>query len=394
MSEEDWKAACGGGMVVRMGEMVVAFLVLILAPFCMGLLPAMAMPGESRGGEGEQRGEGKGKRRPNVYICPMAVYLAGLLLALAVFQIFAVPVILLKVWGFPLIVKGYSLLLLLGSAAGLAAGTPILRGYAERAGRLFFDKRRLSMETCLYWALAAGLVLFQIYMAYTRAFFDGDDAYYVVQSVIAQQSDVLYRVLPYTGLSTSLDIRHALAPLPLWEAYVAEVTGIHPAIIAHSVLPLVLIPATYLLYFQIGAKLFRADGRKTALFLILVSLLQIFGNTSIYTNATFFLMRTWQGKSLLCNLVLLSEVWILLNLWEREKNGKDKESQAGWWLVLCASHTTAALCTTMGAFLVGLLVAVTGLVWAVRERRPALLLPLAACCIPCIVYLVLFVGLG
>ena len=381
-------------MVFNMGEMVIAFLVLIFAPFCIGLLPAMAMPGEGSRGEKGQGEEREGKRRPSVHICPTAVYLSGLLLSLAAFQIFAVPVILLKVWGFPLIVKGYSLFLFLGSAAGLAAGYSILLGYIERAKRLFSDKRRPSVETCLYWALAVGLVLFQIYMAYTRAFFDGDDAYYVVQSVIAQQSDVLYRVLPYTGLSTSLDIRHALAPLPLWEAYIAEVTGIHPAIIAHSVLPLVLIPATYLLYFRIGAKLFRADGRKTALFLILISLLQIFGNTSIYTNATFFLMRTWQGKSLLCNLVLLSEVWILLNLGEGQKNGKGKESQAGWWLVLCASHTTAALCTTMGAFLVGLLVAVTGLVWAVREKRPALLIPLAACCIPCIVYLLLFVVLG
>lgn len=383
-----------GQMGVRMKEMLIAFLVLILAPFCMGLLPAMAMPGEGSRGEEKAR-EGKaGKRRTPVYICPFAVYLAGLLLALAVFQIYAVPVILLKVWGFPLIVKGYTLFLILGSAAGLAVGYPVLRGFAERAKRILSDKRRPCAKNCLYWIVAAGLVLFQIYMAYTRAFFDGDDAYYVAQSVIAQQSDVLYRMLPYTGLSTSLDIRHALAPLPIWEAYVARMTGIHPAIIAHSVLPLVLIPATYLLYFRIGAKLFRGDGKKTALFLILVSLLQIFGNTSIYTNATFFLMRTWQGKSLLCNLVLLSEVWILLNLWEERQDGGGKGGQAGWWLVLCAGHTTAALCTTMGAFLAGLLVAVTGLVWAVRERRPALLFPLAACCIPCMVYLVLFAALG
>ncbi len=33
-------------------------------------------------------------------------------------------------------------------------------------------------------------------MAYTDEFFDGDDAYYVAQSVIAEQTDVLYRILP------------------------------------------------------------------------------------------------------------------------------------------------------------------------------------------------------
>ena len=130
------------------------------------------------------------------------------------------------------------------------------------------------------------------------AFFDGDDAYYVAQSVITDETNVLYRILPYTGLTTTLDVRHALASLPVWEAYLARVTGIHAAIIAHSVLPLLLIPLTYIVYFRIGQRLFRGQGRKTAAFLIVVGILQIFGNTSIYTNATFFLMRTWQGKSL------------------------------------------------------------------------------------------------
>lgn len=236
--------------------------------------------------------------------------------------------------------------------------------------------------------LAVGLILFQMYMAYTHEFFDGDDAYYVAQSVIAEQTDVLYRILPYTGLSTSLDIRHALASLPIWEAYLSRVTGIHPTIIAHSVLPLILIPLTYLVYYRIGMRLFKGGFRKTAVFLILVSLLQIFGNTSIYTNATFFLMRTWQGKSVLCNLVLLTAVWSLLRLWETGADGEQKgKKQAGWWLLMAANNVTAAMATTMGAFLLGLFIAITGLVLAVRQKRPGRLIPLAATCIPGLIYL-------
>lgn len=51
----------------------------------------------------------------------------------------------------------------------------------------------------------------QLYMAFTRASFDGDDAYYGAQAVIAQQVDTLYRVNPYTGRSAPLDVRHCLA---------------------------------------------------------------------------------------------------------------------------------------------------------------------------------------
>ena len=378
-----------------MAELLAAFAVLIAAPFCIGLLPALAMPGEKIAWHEERAGENKKagirrlflERNP-VSVCPAAVYAAGFVIVLAVFQIVAVPVILFETWGFPRIVTIYSILLAVLSAAGLIFGFPVLRGMAVDARTWIAKKKRPSVETALYWVIAVGLILFQMYMAYTHEFFDGDDAYYVAQSVIAEQTDVLYRILPYTGLSTSLDIRHALASLPIWEAYLARVTGIHPAIIAHSVLPLILIPLTYLVYYRIGMRLFKGAFRKTAVFLILVSLLQIFGNTSIYTNATFFLMRTWQGKSVLCNFVLLTAVWSLLRLWETGADGEQKgKKQAGWWLLMAANNVTAAMATTMGAFLLGLFIAIAGLVMAVRQKRPGRLIPLAATCLPGLVYL-------
>ena len=389
-------------MEENMAELLTAFAVLIAAPFCIGLLPALAMPGEKAAWQEARDREkengspsGKGKSSPwkkaPVSVCPAAVYAAGFVLMLAVFQVLAVPVILTETWGFPRIVTLYSASLAVLSVLGLLLGLPVLRGMLADLKALLRKIRKLSPEMALFWALALGLILFQMYMAYTHEFFDGDDAYYVAQSVIAEQTDVLYRILPYTGLSTSLDYRHALASFPIWEAYLARVTGIHPAIIAHSVLPLVLIPLTYLVYFRIGMRLLKGSFRKTAVFLILVSLLQIFGNTSIYTNATFFLMRTWQGKSLLCNLVLLTAVWAFLQLWEKDGSGERKgKTQAGWWLLRAADNVTAAMATTMGVFLLGLFTAVCGLVLAVRQKRPGYLIPLAATCIPGLAYLAVY----
>ena len=362
-------------------ELLLAFAVLIAAPFCIGLIPARFMSGEETWFSGLRPEKGKS-------VCPTSVYVAGLLLELAMFQLLAVPVILLDAFGFARIVPVYSVMLAVGSAAGIAVGLPVLKALAADIMAFPKWKDKISVETCLYWVLALGLVGFQLYMAYTRAFFDGDDAYYVVQSVIADETDVLYRILPYTGLSTDADMRHALASLPIWIAYMARVTGTHATVMAHSILPLVLIPAVYMLYFRIGMRLFKGNGRKTAIFLIVVSLLQIFGNTSIYTNATFFLMRTWQGKALLCNMILLAAIWILLQL-----KGTRESGQAGWWILLIANNIAAAMMTTMGAFLVGLFIAVVGLVWAVREKKPVILVPLAVSCIPCLAYLILYVAL-
>ena len=116
-----------------------------------------------------------------------------------------------------------------------------------------------------------------MYMAFAYASFDGDDAYYVVQSVLADQTGVLNRIRPYTGLSTDLDIRHALATLPLWIAYVARMTGIHATIVAHTLLPLIFIPLTYYVFVQIGRKLFSDGSVKLPIFLTLVSIMQIWG---------------------------------------------------------------------------------------------------------------------
>ena len=117
-------------------KVLITFGVLFAAPFCMGLIPARFMSG--------------GRRKKN----PILIYLAGFFLALAVFQIIAVPVILMKPWGFPIIVKLYSGALILLSAAGLFFGRNVLGDLAENGRELWEGRRRPSVETALYWILA------------------------------------------------------------------------------------------------------------------------------------------------------------------------------------------------------------------------------------------------
>lgn len=326
-----------------------------------------------------------------------SVYLAGFLTQLAVFQIIAVPVMIGKAHGMDLLVNLVTGVLAVLSVAGIAAavwkgrrekGLPAERKTGNAAADFLDSARRfvgsLSVECRLFWLLCFATVAFQMYMAFTCASFDGDDSYYVVQSVLADQTGVLNRIRPYTGLSTDLDIRHALATLPLWEAYVARMTGIHATIVAHSLLPLVLIPLTYLCYFEIGRKLIGAENIRLPIFMILVSIMQIWGNTSIYTNATFFLTRTWQGKSVLANLVLLVQLWLLLEIFD----GKN------CWGLLVVNNVVSAMMTSMGAFLAAMFLGITGLVAAIRQKKLSVLLKAAACCVPNVVYLLLLLVLG
>lgn len=352
--------------------------------------------------------KGMGQKREKI----LNLYLAGFLSELAVFQLIAVPVMVKEVYGMNLLVYLTTAVFAVLAGAGFIWTFLRERGLHKQTGQAQACSLRKSTvpgagnearnrirraavqnpERLLFWLLFLASVGYQMYMAFAYASFDGDDAYYVVQSVLADQTGVLNRIRPYTGLSTDLDIRHALATLPLWIAYVARMTGIHATIVAHTLLPLIFIPLTYYVFVQIGRKLFSDGSVKLPIFLTLVSIMQIWGNISIYTNETFFLTRTWQGKSVLANLILLVELWLMLELCAREKDGvrqKEMGSQLSYWLLLAVNHIAAAMMTSMGAFLTAMLFGITALVVVIRYRSWSILWKTALCCIPNVIYLVL-----
>lgn len=367
--------------------------------------------------------KGIGQKREKI----LNLYLAGFLSELAVFQLIAVPVMVKEVYGMNLLVylttavfavlaaTGFIWTLLrerdlrkqtgrnedvnqqqAGQAQACSLRKSMISGTGNGARNRIRRTAVQNPERLLFWLLFLASVGYQMYMAFAYASFDGDDAYYVVQSVLADQTGVLNRIRPYTGLSTDLDIRHALATLPLWIAYMARMTGIHATIVAHTLLPLIFIPLTYYVFVQIGRKLFSDGSVKLPIFLTLVSIMQIWGNISIYTNETFFLTRTWQGKSVLANLILLVELWLMLELCAREKNRERQEetgSQLPYWLLLAVNHIAAAMMTSMGAFLTALLFGITALVAAIRYRSWSILWKTALCCIPNVVYLALLLVL-
>ena len=317
-------------------------------------------------------------------------YISGFLVLLAAFQILAVPVIFLDPFGFPTIVKVFTVLVTLFTGGGIISALHLWR----REEQMFQEKilvRKKSKIENIQWLIVLVLIGFQIFMAVTHASFDGDDAYYVVQSVVTDEMDTLYRILPYTGFSTSLDMRHAMAAFPIWIAYLARMTGVHATIISHTVLPVFLISLTYLIYLEIGKVLFREKEEQLSTYMIYVCFLHIFGNVSIYTNATFFLMRTWQGKSMLANVVLPSVFMILLWLFEGEKEKRGKRNSL--WFLLLVINIVAAMMSTASVFLNTILIGIIGLVLCIQEKDVKILFKMVGCCIPCVVYALLYVFL-
>lgn len=367
---------------------------MVLAPALTGLLPCSLLPRQ--------------KRTPGVLI------LAGYFMTFAVFELIALPILLFTYGGdFHLLTRVFSVVsvfmavlgfVLCGGAKGLS-----FAGLTDES-----EGQGARIAGFILWAVFGVLLLFELYMAFTNLFFDGDDAYYAVSSVITSQKGTMYRVLPYTGGSTKLDVRHALALFPMWISYIAGIAGMHPTAVTHSVMPLLMIPLADLSAACAVKHILRRevfDGKRSAafpLFMILTALLQIFGNVSIYTPETFLMMRSWQGKSLFVNFIIPAVFWMFL--WAAELYGERPAGRQGGeavpqesaafrrekrfiWIMLALMVVTGGLSSSMAVVMTMGLIWLCGFFISLAVRKAAIFRGAVLSCIPGCLYVLLFLYL-
>ena len=310
-------------------------------------------------------------------------WVSGQFLLWAGFQVVSVPLIIKGqdfgrlVWAFWLYTAASML---------FALGWGIRRGsFLIHVGKVGQNKRTSEL---FLWGVCVAVLLFQLVQAVRLAYADGDDAYYVAISASTQDSDTMYLKIPYTGETTLLNFRHSLAPFPIWIAFLARVSGMPAVTVAQVVLPVVLISMSYAIFYLIGAKLFPEGGGRLALFMIFTELLVLFGDYSFYTAENFMIARSRQGKAALGNIVIPFLIFTMLVLMKKLQDGL--RVSASLYLLVGAEAVTACLCSTLGALLICMAVGVAGVSAAVCYRKFRFLLPLAACCIPCVCYALLY----
>ena len=381
---------------------------LVIIPYCIGLIPANFISEDKRN--------------------PGFVMLAGYFMMWALFEVVTIPaVIFLKYDNFKVASVSFTISAVLCAAAGLMLTYRTVRkkklnpttltntDVSESDINVSWIKLvashigTLSWAERIEWLLFFVLLGFQLYKAAAYASFDGDDAYYVVESLIAQQAGVMYRILPYTGRSTGLDIRHMLAVFPIWIAFIGVKSDIHTTVVSHLVMPFVLIPLSYLVYYEIGKVLFRTKPEEQdslfhrenlPIFMIIMALFQVFGNVSIYTSETFFLTRTWQGKAVAGSLVipalLLMFLWIYSDAGRKSETGAKAKryGDAGQWMMLVGINTTAGICSSLAVFLACILMAITASCLALTERDYKVIVKMGAVCIPHAIYIAIYLFVG
>ena len=316
-------------------------------------------------------------------------WISGQFLLWAGFQAICVPMILRRcsltslVW----LYVGYMGILLI-LAGALAAGRRRKAGARSSRPARAGGERKDGGGTLL-WAVFWAVLVFQLVQAALMVFEDADDAYYVSVASIAESSDVMYQAHPYGAGETQLDSRHALAPFSIWIAFLARMSGMRTVVVAQVVLPLALIAMAYGIYYLFSLSLFPGQGGQRALFLIFTEILVLFGNYSVYTSETFLIGRLRQGKAMLGSIVIPFVLVLLFQMLRKMQEGG--KIPAGLYLLLGAAALTGCLCSTMGTLLICMAIGLGGAFGAACYKRPGVLAPLAACCMPCGAYALMYI---
>ena len=233
--------------------------------------------------------------------------------------------------------------------------------------------------------VAIALMLFRVFIYVCYMHEDADDAFYVATATTTVENDSLFRVSPYSGNAyTKLPSRYVLSPFPVFIALLSRCTMLHPAIVAHTVLPAVLICFTYAVYGLLGAKLFHGNKEKTGCMVFLTGVFLTYSGYTTSTPGSMMLLRIWQGKAFLAAALLPMIVYLFLRFL------KEEESKMDYILLTCVM-LACCLASSMGIMLGAILIGCGGLLLAFFKRNVCFLIKMAGCALPNVVLALIYI---
>lgn len=142
-----------------------------------------------------------------------------------------------------------------------------------------------------------------------------DSSYYIGKVATDVYTNTMGHYDPYTGFSlSSLDGRRVIACFPEYNAAISYLFHIHPLKQAKLIMPQLFALFTLLVYYQIGLCFFSGNKKKADCLVCITFLLDLYSYT-VYTNSTFLLTRTYEGKSILANIIIPGVFLCFLMLW-------------------------------------------------------------------------------
>ena len=317
----------------------------------------------------------------------LKTYVFGLMTEFVIFQIIAVCLTFMK--------SSLSLLTVLwliscGIMITLGVWTWISRKKIYVAKKERGRRKRLlkksNWENYLVAMAVVALVAFQVIFVTLHVHEDLDDAWYVGTAVMSYFTDTLNLISPYSGeIMAQFPMDYVLSPWPIFCAMLGRLSFIHPAIIMHTFIPIIMIPLCYVIYFLLGREISKQNTNRTLWLLLFICLLNIYGNWSIRSTSTFLLLRIWQGKAILSNCVIPLIICVFIYL------VNDIENKKLYFVLLLITVMAGTMVSSMGVFLGPVMLFALSLVDLIWHRRIGNGLRAFVCIIPCILQFALYI---
>ena len=211
-----------------------------------------------------------------------------------------------------------------------------------------------------------------------------DAAYYVANVTTSLETDTMNIYNPYTGdWQNHFEMRYLFATYPMEEAVMCRITGIHPLIWTKTIMAGSSLILSNIIYYRIGRELFSDKDGKTLLMLFFAAIANFF-YISTFTSSEFLLTRSYEGKTLVGNIVL--PVIILLFIKIRE----DFRIKRYWWLLalICFSSNILSNSSNM---LVPAAAGILMIPFAIKKRSFGIFAKYLLCVSPCLFMLIAYV---
>lgn len=277
-------------------------------------------------------------------------YLCGQLLLWAVFQLIAVPMVFFKA-EFSTLFWTYTGIAVLLAAVG--AYTMLrARGRSKKrrtAGKAWW--KRLSP----FLAVALLIIGYQMFVYIFGMHLDEDDARWIAEAndALVRNKMLLHNPATgeYLGQFAGETAKDVFSPWSMYLAVLSRWTGIKAVIVAHTVYPPILLGLSYSAYYEIGSQLFgeKKKVHERGIFLLMVSVINLFMAGNVYTQSVFTLTRIWQGKAVVAAVMIPTILMVMLKI----QTDKDMLN----WLLMIIAQTACCLFSGMG-IAIGLIMSV------------------------------------
>lgn len=226
----------------------------------------------------------------------LACFPIGFFVELAVFQLLEVPIAFLHLpftllcWVFAVVVIGASIY---GAA------------YSRKHRPFTVRLPKLNGWETFYLIVFIGLLGLQLYNGFVRdtTYWSYDDAMYVTYAADTIRYDSIQTIYAYTGIATRFNVTRALQGWLYYPAFLSKISSIPVTIMERTILETYDILLAYVVYAYMASVLF-ARKDNGLIFLIILSVLHIYGWYSQYSVTFRLLGPNYQGKAVMAVSVL------------------------------------------------------------------------------------------